>query len=662
MTSKSFSPFVPVLLWISAFICGLYPVNDWQLWLFPMSISLLFGWSFLKLSDALREGWKIPQSSVLFFSAAFWLLVVASVFWSEAKTISLIIAALFTALPMTFLTNALAPDEKEMTRIAKALGVIAAVLCVWAMFQYYFLNSFVMGQARHPLADPSSLGSLLLMALFCALGWMISDRPAGEQKLAFILVNLCVFGIISTAARGPVFAFLPGMAVMGWCLWPRLKAHKKELAAIVILAIGFYALSLTGVQKNYDLGSRLFGDRMIYTEDVTNNRIKVWTSSIEMIKDRPLLGTGFGTFFIYYPEYRLPTELDGVKLAHNDPLQYFVELGVLGPLLFYAFAAACIFRSVRALKKLEGNDRIIVASIFAALTALVATSHVGFSLYNISILYLTGFLLAVWFHITGKVANEKIKLAVMPASLPTGGNKGLLALPYVMTCWLVFSVVAGDHYANKASEALFKDQIFEFADYINKAGRVSHDLNARAYLLAVNVPMSILESKKTISDEEQTKLYEQVQSYMNKVLAINPRTAGAYFYLGKVQTMIRSGLIPPGTPLPEEYYKKTLVLDPTHLGARLALYRLYKAMGKSSDEQLGVLEPGLRLLYVNPMAEEFYAEAAKAYLENKDYGKAREVMAMSVAFHKRSEFSKVRQQTSLPQAIVGGDEMFPKFR
>ncbi len=74
------------------------------------------------------------------------------------------------------------------------------------------------------------------------------------------------------------------------------------------------------------------------------------------------------------------------------------------------------------------------------------------------------------------------------------------------------------------------------------------------------------------------------------------------------------------------------------------------------------MEPGLRLSYISPLARQYYTSMSKLYLEAGDYDKVKATMMMLNKFQRRSEFSRVRQETALPAAIMGGDALMPDFR
>ncbi len=649
-------------LWIVAFGCALFPIGNSQLEMFTGAVLCMFVWSCITLSRKLHTGWDIPKSPVLLFGGLFWILVIASVAWSEVKSVGIMGACFFSVFPLTFFTFVLTGNKAVFTKIAYVLAGILAVMALWAVVQFFFLNAYFMGQARHPLADPSSLGALFSLGFFCSMGWALMDRPSREHKIAIALSTLLLCGMMSTVARGPFFAAIPALILFSILLWPRIKARKKSLMVILLGGLAFYGLMQTGLQKKLDLGDRLFGTITLSMSDVSNNRLNIWSSAVDIAKDHPWMGTGIGTFFLYYPEYRKPTDISGTFLVHNDPLQFWVELGVLGPLLFYAFVIAAAIRSFSALKNSESKnvpERIVIVSIFCALMAIVVHSHVSFNHYNLSSLMLMGFLAAVWFLVSGKFVKETQTHTVLPANIPRGAGSVLMAMPFVMMGWMFVSIMAGEYFVSRARDNLFGEQMFEFANNINAAGRVSQGMNSRAYLLAVNVPMAILESNNPkLDSDKQKKLYEQVKGYMDIVISRNPRDASARYYLGKVQTIVDSGVVPDGTMSPEEYFREALRLDPMHIGSRMEIYKIMQKDGRGAADQLAILEPGMYFVYTTPVAGDYYRALAESFLINKNYVKAKEVMQIMYDYKKRSDFSQIRQNTSLPQAIMGGDQIF----
>jgi O-antigen ligase len=669
MIQTNRSSILPALLWIAAFICALYPVNQWQLTLSAGSIVLLFAWAFFMLTQDFNKGWSVPRSPVLGMAAGFLSLLLTSIFWSEVKPASVMGFCIIGMLPLTFLAGAVCGRQDYFKIVAASLGIIFAALSTWAIIQFFFLNTYFGGQARHPLADPSSLGTLLSLGLFGALGWLFVSRTKMQSSLATTLCALLLCGIFATVSRAPIFAFIPPFVILCVLQWQQIKQKKYFLLAVTLAAVAYLGAAQMNNDTRFELGKRIAETVRTDIKSIPNHRPHIWRSTLEMIKQRPLLGTGVGTYALYYPEFRSYEVYDTTYLAHNDPLQFWAELGILGPVLFYGFCIAGFMRTARALKTpdITPQDRTVIASLFCGLGALVIASHVGFPLFNPSILLMTGFMLSVWFVVSGRVLKESVQPCTLK-DVPPAVGKVLIALPFLMIAWLMLGIVAGEYFATRASKNLFSGNMMCltpeqeqtkdcFQENINRAARVSMDLNARAYLFAVNVPMSILkmnqwDSQKT---EEQKALYLQISDYMRRVLEINPRNASAHYYLGKVQTLVTKSAIPEGAASEEEEYKIALRLDPTHLGARMALYELYKREKRSVREQLDVLSPVENFIFNTTEAQTYYSELAKLYLEDKNYVKATMILKKAAAFEKRSDFSKRWINSSIMQNLVDGE-------
>jgi hypothetical protein len=65
--------------------------------------------------------------------------------------------------------------------------------------------------------------------------------------------------------------------------------------------------------------------------------------------------TGIGTFYLYYPAVNTGDYFSTGRMAHSDPLQFWAEMGVLAPLLFYGFIIAACAATRRAPEKCCGG-------------------------------------------------------------------------------------------------------------------------------------------------------------------------------------------------------------------------------------------------------------------------------------------------------------------
>ena len=116
-----------------------------------------------------------------------------------------------------------------------------------------------------------------------------------------------------------------------------------------------------------------------------------WISSVGMALDHPLLGWGPGGYLHSFPNYRefylndfgilgAPFELGIFGLVHahvhNDYLQIWVELGIVGVVLCIAIIVAVM----RGMARLDRNDPVIWYG--AGFAAMLAVALVGFPFQN----------------------------------------------------------------------------------------------------------------------------------------------------------------------------------------------------------------------------------------------------------------------------------------
>lgn len=107
-------------------------------------------------------------------------------------------------------------------------------------------------------------------------------------------------------------------------------------------------------------------------EDIsTMERVHRWVAASYMIRDRPLLGFGPGTFYFFYQQYTVTSfktyvsrnpEHSGI---HNYYLMITVEQGILGLLFFLSLCVYAIVRGERvyAATREPGRRRILVAAL-----------------------------------------------------------------------------------------------------------------------------------------------------------------------------------------------------------------------------------------------------------------------------------------------------------
>ncbi|MBD3415360.1 MAG: hypothetical protein GF421_13145, partial [Candidatus Aminicenantes bacterium] len=111
-------------------------------------------------------------------------------------------------------------------------------------------------------------------------------------------------------------------------------------------------------------------------------RPQYWANTWEMAKDYPLFGTGLGTFALVYPAYEDIGLYGFLRHAHNDYLEYFSELGLIG---FGLLAGALLFMVICSFLRFrkERNPWVKGLSMgcFVALAVIAVHSFSDFNLH-----------------------------------------------------------------------------------------------------------------------------------------------------------------------------------------------------------------------------------------------------------------------------------------
>lgn len=192
------------------------------------------------------------------------------------------------------------------------------------------------GQFEHARAQvlhgvgPNGLGTTLLLASVLSLGGGLGAR--GWERiawLAFCAVDLV--GLIATGSRASLVGWIAGS---GYLIYRELRASPRAMLSAALLA----ALVAAGVAVE----TPQFAHRIRSTlSDVDSNRVQIWRTSLGMIQERPLLGTGFGAFERAYSTHRAPG-MSQEPFAFNLWLNLAVETGLLGLLAALWVAAAAV--------------------------------------------------------------------------------------------------------------------------------------------------------------------------------------------------------------------------------------------------------------------------------------------------------------------------------
>lgn len=264
------------------------------------------------------------------------------------------------------------------------LGVLLGFLQVRSGGEQWYLYRFsAFGAAAGFFANSNHMGSLLLanipfVAAFAAD--QFGNRTDISQRGLVIgsAVGISIILIFAIALNHSLAVLMLGGPVILLSLtippWrnPRVR---KLLGAMAVIAL-FGAVALGVNQGRFAPESK---------QSSLETRSLIWATSSKAVSDFAMTGAGLGTFPKLYPHYEAPDEVDTtyVNHAHNDLLEYVVELGLAGLVLVAAFLIWWARRVRGAWRPGEGNVYARAASIASG--AIMLHSLVDFPLRTAAI-------------------------------------------------------------------------------------------------------------------------------------------------------------------------------------------------------------------------------------------------------------------------------------
>lgn len=322
----------------------------------------------------------------------FWL--PASFALSQAPGLSLPQAAVLLCLPLAWLIGSAPHARNQLDSVmTRGLPVLLLVLLVWGLLQGP--NTFTV-KPQGPFNDPNTYAALLnlltlpLLARYLAADLTISPRWLRTGQL--VLLAAVAFVAFLVSSRGATLALLLVLPPLIWLARKQPQFRRKlALLATVTLLTYLAALSISG---GLSVAQRLADT----VQGGDPARLMLMHSAWLMIETHPWLGSGLGTFRLFYSPYRFPEEVGtGGGWVHNDYLQLWLEAGLpmflmmLGLVLWVGLA---VWRTLRQGESGNSKEALLRMGYLAGIGAILLHALVNFLFFFSLVSLLVGLYLA----------------------------------------------------------------------------------------------------------------------------------------------------------------------------------------------------------------------------------------------------------------------------
>lgn len=445
---------------------------------------------------------------------------------------------------------------------------------------YGFAQKFLWNYVPHlPGAEPDRIYSLFgnpnVFAAFLVLSWpVLLLKPIHRSNKQQILLRaasviLVFLNLDWTDSRAGYLALeiqvILLMVLVGAKYFHKSVGWGKIVMVLVGIAVAIFFAA--------GIGNR------------PTERLEVWRCTAHMAMEKPVIGWGVNQFSLGFPNF-MSDELKGqfqkdntfAEHAHNEPLELWVELGVVGLVLALLFWGTLLWKARGALcSGRKGSDPLDLSSL-GLFIGLAGAGFTNLFDYNCR---LSGVGFFIWI-VAAWLANRYEPGKIIRFS--SGVGKTMAAVFLVLSIiGFTFSIPAVyARVAAPSTQDFLKDLPADLPGEKQRleAAIVQNPKDADLYHRLGNV-------------DAKLSLMDQAESAYKNEIALNPAASGAYLNLGNVyffKADKNSGNLDQAIA----YYSQCVVLDPNSVEGHYNLaYALF--VKKEMKAALGQLDEVLRL-------------------------------------------------------------------
>jgi O-antigen ligase len=208
---------------------------------------------------------------------------------------------------------------------------------------------------------------------------LVSSDNLYKQVLLLFLAGIMLLALILSKSRMGIFSSFLSL-IFFYIAYVSFRRNKTQKGWLILFVIAIAIL--------YGLWIGLYSvfERFLRIEAESQGRLLIWKDMLNMIRDFPLFGTGFGTFSHVYPLYKQFMEKALVfSYAHNDYLQLLAETGVVGFLILITALIIFLVSSFKSLGRFSQEENyfsfFLVLGGLTGIVSLLIHSLADFNLH-----------------------------------------------------------------------------------------------------------------------------------------------------------------------------------------------------------------------------------------------------------------------------------------
>ncbi len=256
-------------------------------------------------------------------------------------------------------------SESRIKKLLKVSFFSASIVAVFGLIQWlgfdFIFNNYDTGIFQKRifsfLGNPSYLGQFLLLTSIVGVYFAITEK---KKRIVYISTTILILlALILSGTRTAMLGGAFAAVIFSIKYYRRINSfirHNKVITSSLVIVV----ICLTTLLPNsrYSMSSTALRS--------LNSRFEIWSGTIELIKERPLIGYGGETFYIHFPEIinkqflALEENINiNADRVHNETLEVLFSHGVFGMLVYILL----FFSVLRIFFKTQNHLESILAAI-----------------------------------------------------------------------------------------------------------------------------------------------------------------------------------------------------------------------------------------------------------------------------------------------------------
>lgn len=367
----------------------------------------------------------LRQHALLFASLlAFILWQLISLAWAPAVFDGVRVSGIWFGFAIFFIAGVTSLRERMAEALHYVMTLLCAILAISLLYERAAYGDNMLGIFFNHGITSEILVTLLPLQI---VNYLCSQKR-WLMFISLIVSGLSVVALLVGLRRGAILGTVVVLIALGvMMVTKQVKLASKQRVLVVAFVLGI-AVIFVGVRYREAIAFRIQGATQLQsTEGGLTTRLRGWITAWEMGKRHVLIGVGNGgypnlygeyrRFFVSNPQYAKVTEAAGPEdydeirspLVHNEYLQLFVELGIIGVLLFAVFWLQVVWRLWQGRAASEGNSHWATGALLGLIAFGISSAFSSFSLRFTPGTFIVVCLLSIGFAFTKRVGTPAVQ-------------------------------------------------------------------------------------------------------------------------------------------------------------------------------------------------------------------------------------------------------------